>query len=233
MKYGFLFALQAASLTGLAVMYRGWGWLLLWPAVSFAVMAAGYLGAGLRVTGKRDDGTLAWWAMLLLLPYLLFGWSVWYVLRWLSRKPAYHRLSGGVLIGRRLLPGELPPEVETVVDLTSEFVEPAAIRNHTQYIAAPMLDAGVAAPQQLAELARRIAAERSTVYIHCAQGRGRTGLVASLVLLAKGEAADADDALQQVQAARPGVRLGSVQMKSLRAAAELLRASSPKEQQSY
>ena len=43
--------------------------------------------------------------------------------------------------------------------------------------------------------------------MHCANGRGRTGLVAAAWLLAHGRADSAADALARVQAARPAVRL--------------------------
>jgi protein-tyrosine phosphatase len=47
--------------------------------------------------------------------------------------------------------------------------------------------------------------------IHCAQGHGRTGLVASAVLLVSGKAQTAADAIAMVQSVRPGVDLNREQ----------------------
>ncbi len=39
MKYGVLFATVAVLLVASALLHRGWQFLLLWPAVSFGVVA--------------------------------------------------------------------------------------------------------------------------------------------------------------------------------------------------
>ncbi|TWU44827.1 hypothetical protein Poly51_58930 [Rubripirellula tenax] len=49
------------------------------------------------------------------------------------------------------------------------------------------------------------------VLIHCAQGHGRTGLVAAAVLIVSGEAQTAADAIAIIQAVRPGVELNKAQ----------------------
>ncbi len=43
MKYGFLFLLLAIGIASTAVRVGPWGWLLLYPAFSFGVVAAAYL----------------------------------------------------------------------------------------------------------------------------------------------------------------------------------------------
>jgi protein-tyrosine phosphatase len=58
-----------------------------------------------------------------------------------------------------------------------------------------------------------------TIYIHCAQGHGRTGMFAAAVLLSSGQAATPEEALRLVTSARPGVRLSGDQWLTLRAAA--------------
>ena len=70
-RYGVAFAVFAVALIYNAWHYRGWAWLLLWPALSFAIVAAGYLVLGPRVMGKSAVGDFHWWSHALLLPFCL------------------------------------------------------------------------------------------------------------------------------------------------------------------
>lgn len=225
MKYGILFALVAALFFIYAATSGRWTLLLLWPSLSFAVVSAAYLRFGHRVFGKRLDGSMAFASVTLLLPYLLFVWAVWHIIRCVSREPHCNRLADGITIGRRLLSHELPPEVDTVVDLTCEFPEPAALRAVPQYISFPLLDAGTLSPDSLADFSRRLAGIDGSLFIHCAQGHGRAGLIAALLLIARGLATDGDDALRQIQMSRPSVHLNRIQTSTLNAAAGRLQAA--------
>ena len=225
MKYGVLFLTLSLLLASYAFTAGGWFLLIAWPALSFGVIGLAYLILGHRVFGKRADGSMAFASVVILLPYLLYLWAVWHIIRLVSREPAYNTLADGILIGRRLLSGELPAGTRTVVDLTSEFPESSALRSVSNYIAAPMLDASVLPPQSLADLAFRIATAETPMYIHCAQGHGRTGLVAALFLLARGDADNPDAVIGMIQSSRPLVGLNGVQRASLLAASKLLQPS--------
>ncbi len=224
MKYGVLFSTLSVLLAILAFRSGGWFLLLLWPAVSFALLGSGYLKLGHCVFGKHPAGMMNKLSVIVLLPYLIYLGLGWHLLRVLLREPAHDTLVDGVLIGRRLLSSELPADTKTVVDLTSEFVEPVALRSVLNYIAAPMLDASAWDPRDLADLALRIADAETPIFIHCAQGHGRTGLVAALVLIAGGEADDAATALAKVQSVRPLVGLNRVQSAALLEASQILKS---------
>ncbi len=225
MKYGVLFSTLSLLLAFYAFTYGGWFVLLAWPAISFGCIGLAYLTLGHRVFGKRSDGSMAFASIAILLPYLLYLWAVWHIIRLISREPAYNTVVDGVLIGRRLLSSELPAGTQTVVDLTSEFPEPSALRSVSNYVAAPMLDASVLPPQSLADLASKIATAKTPVYIHCAQGHGRTGLVTAIVLLARGDADNPDTAFEMIKSSRPLVGLNGVQRESLLAASKLIQSS--------
>ena len=225
MKYGVLFSTLALLLVYFALTSRGWYQCLIWPALSFGVVGLGYLALGRRVFGKRPDGSMSLASVALLLPYLLYLWAVWHIIRLVSREPAHDNLVDGILIGRRLLSAEIPAGTQTVVDLTSEFPEPSALRSVPNYMAVPMLDASVLPSQSLANIASEIAMAESPVYIHCAQGHGRTGLIAALVLIARGDVTDPDTALKLVQSARPLVSLNGVQRDALKDAFPLIQPS--------
>ena len=108
MKYGVLFSTLSLLLAFYAFTNGGWFLLLAWPAISFGVIGLAYLTLGHRVFGKRPDGSMAPASVTILLPYLLYLWAVWHIIRLVSRESAYNTLVDGVLIGRRLLSAELP-----------------------------------------------------------------------------------------------------------------------------
>jgi protein-tyrosine phosphatase len=216
MKYGFCFLAVGVLMACQALVHRGWFWLMLWPATSFLVVAAAYLVIGPRILGKRSNGTLPWYSTIVLLPYLLFAWIAWHIIRLINNERPCNEVSPSLVIGRRLRASDLPNEINLVVDLTAEFIEPRGIRRGRDYICVPMLDGAV--PSEAA-LARAVAAadeSQGPVYIHCAQGHGRTGLVAAALLLAQGRAADTDEAIQTLKSARPKVHLNRGQMRFLR-----------------
>ena len=222
MKYGFYFSILAILLGCVALMWKGLCLLLLWPAASFAVVGLGYLFFGHRVFGKRTDGTLRLGNMLFLAPFLAFLWSVWHLSRLILREDPYNEVNESIIVGRRLLSVELPAGVETVVDLTCEFNEPKALRNVSNYIAAPMLDGTALAAEDLVNLAKRVSKADGAIYIHCAQGHGRTGTFTALLLLLTRRASSVEEALAKLQEARPAVRISSAQRAVLDSASELL-----------
>jgi hypothetical protein len=227
MKYPLVFGTFAALLAFLALRLGGTWLALLWPATSFGLMALAYAGAGARLLGKQPDGRMRPWALLALLPYLLLTWATWHLARVLSREPTHAEVVPGLFVGRRLLPGELPPGTGTVLDLTSEFIEPRRIREACRYVSLPILDASTLPVDRVAPVLRELASRPTSLYVHCAQGHGRTGMIAAALLVARGEAPDARAALALVQRARPGVRLSPAQERALRElAAALLPAAS-------
>ncbi|AKF82749.1 hypothetical protein MFUL124B02_30095 [Myxococcus fulvus 124B02] len=217
LKYAFVFGAFAGLLTLLAFQLGGWAWGLCWPAVSFAGVALAYSGAGPSVFGKRVDGRMRPWAVVALLPYLLLSWLTWGLARRLSREPSHAEVAPGLFIGRRVLRGELPFTPRTVVDLTSEFFEPAPLRDVEHYIAFPILDGMAPELTVLAEHVERCARLPTPLYVHCAQGHGRTGLVAAALLVARGLSPEVTSALERVRGARPGVRLSDGQRAVLEA----------------
>jgi len=222
MRYGILFCALAFLIAYCAIAFGGWFLVLMWPACSVAIVGLAYIRLGPGVFGKRPDGTLNPVSTIVLLPFLLCLWSVWHLLRLGSQERPFDTVAGDLFISRRLLSSELPAGINTVVDLTAEFTESKGCRSVPNFIAAPMLDDAVLPDATLAELATRLTQVETPLLIHCAQGHGRTGLVSALVLIARGEAVDASDALQLLQASRPLLRLNSAQMVALEKAATII-----------
>jgi protein-tyrosine phosphatase len=216
MLYAIVFVLMSGWLVLLAVMVGGWCWLLLWPALSFAFLAAAYAGLGHHIFGKRPNGRLAWWALLLLLPVLLLLWSLWHLQRLMSREATCNEVAPGVWLGRRAFVHELPSGVVLVVDLTAEFPCSLPIDARRDYLALPTLDAGVPDEAAFRAVLARVATTAGPVYLHCAQGHGRSAMLAAALLLQRGLATDVRQAEALLRKARPGVRLKPIQRRWLR-----------------
>ena len=216
MKYGILFSIVSVLLIVASIMHGGWYFLCLWPAISFGIVAVGYLFAGPRVYGKTDAGILSSLTTILLLPYLLYLWGVWYAVRIVKTESAYDQLTGNIYIGRRLLAREFPEFIDHVIDLTCEFTEPKPLRN-ADYHSMQILDGFVPDSQQFKAWIAKAATLDGKIYIHCAEGHGRTGLFAAALLVHLGHSQSVDDALQFVKSKRPLVRLGSRQLQALAA----------------
>jgi protein-tyrosine phosphatase len=217
MRYSITFTVLAAVLLIDAALMGSWAWLLAWAAMSFLIVAIAYAGAGPRLLGKRTDGSIAPWALLLHLPYFLLTWGVWHTQRRSSRAAAVHEVAPGLWVGRRLLPHELPAGVTLVVDLTGEFRELAGVRTGRTYVCLPTLDAMAPRPDELRRAVDIAAKWDGPVFMHCALGHGRTGMLAAAVLVARGVSPDVKSAIELLRAARPGIRLNPAQRRCVEA----------------
>jgi hypothetical protein len=210
-SYAATFALLGTCWALVAVLNRGWYLLLLWPAVSFLALAAAYGGLGPRVLGKSPRGRIPPLVVAVLLPYLLLTWMTWHVARLLSRGQAGHEVAPGVYVGRRAFVRELPAGTTLIVDMTCEFPIPRAVAEGREYLCVPTLD-GTAPPESaLREVLARASGCAGNVYIHCAQGRGRSAAVAAAILIARGTAGDVDEAEAIMRRVRPRIRLNNAQ----------------------
>ena len=214
MKYGILFSTAAVLFVIAAFNRSGWSLLLLWPAMSFAIIASGYIRFGPRVFGKSRNGVLSIINTLSLLPYLSFTWAVWYGVRLFKREPAFNQLTEHIYIGRRLLGHEFPKNIDHVIDLTCEFTEPKALRS-VNYLSCQILDGFVPPSLELQSWVADAEKLAGNIYIHCAEGHGRTGLFAAALLLRHRDFNTPEDALNYVRSKRPLVRLGKRQLATL------------------
>lgn len=216
MRYAVLFLILAAGLLLAAVNQAGWCWLIAWPACSALVIAGGYAGLGSRVFGKRPTGEHAPWALALHLPYLLMTSIVWHVERIVMPENAADEVAPGLWVGRRPYHHEIPAGVRWVIDLTAEFGVARRVRSGGRdYLCWPTLDGHVCDDRTFVEAARRIAALEGGVYIHCAQGHGRSAALAAAVLILRGLANDLNEAQRMLVAARPKIALKASQRRLL------------------
>ena len=181
-----------------------------WPALAFLAVAIAYLKVGARLLGKRPDGSLPTLIVALLLPYFFLTWGIWRLIR-LGRERCYDLVAPGLYLGRRPVGRELPDEVTIVVDLTAEFPRPPGIKSGCEYRCLPTLDGFVPDEMPCRNLVDLLAGHPGPIYVHCAQGHGRSAVVVGALLVRKGFAKNAADAEQIMKSARPGVSLSSSQ----------------------
>lgn len=207
MRYAFLFLFLGAGLLAVAFRTGSFAWILLWPAISALVIAAGYAWLGARVFGKARDGRFAWWSLILHWPYLLSTLGVWYSIRWAIFENCADEISPGIWLSRRPLGLEIPAGITTVVDLTAEFWVATGVRNGHDYICFPTLDGHVCDDAAFVAMVREVAQLPGTILIHCAQGHGRSAALAIGILLARGIIDDLKDAESRLIALRPKIGL--------------------------
>jgi protein-tyrosine phosphatase len=221
-RYAISFAAVGAGFVALGPLRGGWWWAALWPGVSFLIVALAYARGSPSLLGKRPTGGLAPWAVVVLGPYILFTWIVWHLIRLAAREPAGHEVAPRIWVGRRAGAWELPPDTRLVVDLTCEMWCPRGVGDDRRYVCLPTLDGTAPGPAALEALLRHARDETGVIYIHCAQGRGRSAALAAALLIARGTAADVDEAEATLRKARPSVRLTPAQRAWV---ARLIRAS--------
>ena len=208
------YAMAALSVGGLAA-YGGGAWLwLLWLSGALALVAAIYLLLDAEAFGKRADGSLPLAVRCLLGPYLLCAWLN--SRGWTRQLAMADPVTAGVLLGR--LPTAAEGQrlgITVIVDVCAELPCPTPALRHTVI---PMLDLVPPSLEQIEHASAAIAEARAAgpVLVCCALGFARSALVAAAWLLRAGIAATPEEAVAQVQKARPAVVLGPPQIDLLR-----------------
>lgn len=218
MRYAIVFALVGLACLAVAATQGGWYWLLIWPAVSFLAIGLAYGRGAHRFWGKRDTGEISALRALACGPYWLLNWLLWHGQRGSTGGHACDLIAeakegrGEVWLGRWPYARDLPAATSLIVDCTAEWPVRSGVIGERAYCAVPMLDGSV--PADLAgfrQIVAKIANHEGTAYIHCASGHGRSALVAAAVLLARGEALAAEQAIEQIRERRPKIRLNRAQ----------------------
>jgi protein-tyrosine phosphatase/membrane-associated phospholipid phosphatase len=201
LRIGTVYALGAIACLLGAMLIRPVGLVLIWPAISLGVVAAGYFWLGPGIF-RKSDGRIPPHVQLLLGPYLVGA----LIFSRLYRRRAPCPVAPGVFIGGRLSRCEarrlLDDGVTAVLDLTAEFSEPADLRKRVPYLAIPILDLTPPSHAQLREAVKFIEEHlhQGKVYVHCALGYSRSVCTAAAWLIESGSVDTAQEALAKTQA---------------------------------
>jgi len=216
MKIALMSLIAGIFLCYLGMNVGGLALFAVWLGMDFLITAGGYAFGTAGIYGKRANGQLPFWSVLLHLPFFLYLLTTWHTVRWLKRENAFDSITDDIVIGRRLLGWELPNDIVTVVDLTAEFHEQSGMIAKINYLSLPILDGSVPDWNALNKTIANIPVGKT--YIHCAQGHGRTGLFTAFLLIRRRVVKDLDGALALLKKKRPALSLTAEQMQFLRKA---------------
>jgi len=214
MSVGKAFAVLALGFVCATLRLGGDAWILLWPALSSALVAVAYLANRPSLLGKRADGSRPLALTLLYLPVLLGLWVRWYAVRAFGGEPPWVEVVPGLWLGRRPLAGELPPGTALIVDLTAEW-ERAWGLGAIPHLQLPTLDGMAPEPAAFQRLVDALADDPRPAYVHCAAGHGRSALLVAALLVRRGVDDDPERALARLAALRPKVVLTRAQRRLL------------------
>ena len=213
-QYGlvFLMVVMLATISAMSARYVVVCTLVCWIAVSFAwVAGAFFLHRPEILMGKRQNGKAFLPSCIINLPFLAIYWFTWFIRHFVFRHVPVNAIVGTNL-SVSCWPGFHVPlnGYDLIIDVTSEM--PMWYKtDNAKYICLPNLD-GV----PLDRYALPIEVDREMrILVHCAQGRGRSALMACLVLLKLGYAATADEAVQLLKRSRPTIALSRHQLVQL------------------
>lgn len=213
------FGLLAAVALWQAGLFSGWSRSLwLWVFVNTNLFCLAYgLNQPRLILGKTRHGRINPLFFVANLPWLLFSWLVWWLQQKLLREPAAHHLGdSGWTIGAYPGRGYPPNRYDVVVDLTAEF--PAARVVDAAYVALPNLDAvALSHPPDVALLHQLGIGPHSRVFVHCAQGHGRSATWCATALTAMGRFDCTSQAHAWILSFRPQATLSYSQRKQLQA----------------
>jgi len=216
-KVAVRYAGAAVAVTAGAWWLGGWGWLLLWLALSLAAQALAYAGEGTAVF-RKSNGRLPWSVRILLAPYMICARiTLHYYCRGLA---PYAEAAPGVWIGRRLTDLEasaaIRKGVTAALDLTAGFPECAPFLT-VRYCNIQLLPLTVPNLDQLRDAVHFIQEQsrRGVVYVHGALGYSRSVGVVSAYLVAAGLAAGVQQAVENVRAKTPQTLLDERWMRRL------------------
>jgi protein-tyrosine phosphatase len=201
------YAAGALFLAASALALWPWGSLLLWPAVSLAIVAVGYFALGPAVF-RKEDGVIPW--------------STWWVLgpalagQHLSR--IYYRrqcrpwdeVTPNVWIGSALNNREaaraVAAGVTAVLDLTAEFTAAKPFRV-LSYHNIQIFDLTAPTQAQLEEIAAFIEEQSASgiVYVHCKIGYSRSAAAVIAWMIRSDIAGSVADGIERLRAVRPSI----------------------------
>lgn len=207
-----LYLIGGVFLTLIAWILKGWGFIILWPALAVILVGLAYLFSDASIFPKFSYRTALLRHMLFYPLNIAQRLSHYYYAKiYALRSDPWHPLTERVWIGRALFSSEARQAIKTgigaVIDISGELSENKHFKK-LPYLALPVLDLTVPRSTTLFDNAVAFIEKHipsTIVYIHCKAGFSRTAALAGYWLLKTGRATDAEDAISQIRSARPNI----------------------------
>ena len=209
---------NSLSLATIPMMVTGY------VALTYIFMSLVYVSDKTNAFSKNIQGQIPLKNKLILWPIHIINSVVFKLWESLTRESPYSEISKDVFLGKKLsnqeavkFLSEIGDRKLFVLDLTSELSENMILYKSSFYKNIPVLDASIPTMKALEEGSNFIkeASGNGVVYVHCAQGHGRSALfIAAYLLLAK-QALNPKDAENLIVLLRSGVKLNWLQRKLL------------------
>jgi len=156
-----------------------WFWIMVWPAMSLALIALAYV-RGESTVFRKKAGRLPITTRVVLGPYLCGAIISRLVYRrrrepWIEAAPGVFR---GRLLTKREAMGMRTLGISGVLDLTAEYSESQAL-SEIEYLNVPILDLTTPSREQFEAAITFITkhSQRGGVYVHCALGVSRSAAI--------------------------------------------------------
>lgn len=207
---------------------NAWILVLLWPAFVCLSIASSYSSCGnggqlgVKLIGKsKKTGEIPFLRIVILFPYFMLAWGWWYFRQTIllrGKENPYDLVSKDIYVGRYPLwyPKEFPQTVKHVIDVTGEFPGIQEIQFNRTYLCCRGMDMQLPSKEDLATIAIEASKLEGEIYIHCANGHGRSASLAALIMVLRGNVTNVEEAFTVMQKARPKVYIHSEQMKVLK-----------------
>lgn len=211
-----------------------------WLSVIFAWCALSNIAIAICYLWKPEFGVLmlakdvqtgglswqGWW----LAPYLVGLWFFWAVKHLILGEHPFDLVAEGIYVGRFCMryPSEFPVECTHIVDLTAEFPVRKRVLMGRTFRCLPSMDREMPEEQPLGLLAREVADWGGITYIHCANGHGRSAVLAAMVLVLRGHCTTVAEGVELMKLRRSVISCQPHQMSTGQNALQYARGKSNK-----
>ena len=168
---------------------------------------------GPGILGKRPDGEIPLWSLLLNGPFLVLGLASMRVFHVHAPEVRWSEVAPGLVLGRRPSSVEVTAfrelGITAILDLCAELPATRARTGREGYLSLPVLDYASPTAEQLDEAIRFIEQHRAggRVFVHCALGRSRSATVITAWKIATGASEPLDALEQAIRSDHPPVNL--------------------------
>lgn len=128
----------------------------IWISISYLILSLIYFLNNPKLFIKNKIGQISYIIIFLMFPIFFLNYLVWYIHYQFSKEDKINHFFENFYIGKKVFYKDISNEIETVIDLTSEFSEHTKIVQNKNYISFPILDGSVPEKNELIKFLNKI-----------------------------------------------------------------------------